>query len=98
MERGIAIQNVSANPERRYMKTESIWYGPSSAYKVVKHLTIVVCLIFLLSACASTQKTQWKQDAAQPLTCSKGPDCEAKWDRALIWVQNNSESHDTDRQ
>ena len=59
---------------------------------MVKHLTIVICLIFLLSACASTQQAQWKQDAAQPLTCSKGPDCEAKWDRALIWVRNNSES------
>jgi hypothetical protein len=74
------------------MKTENIWYGPSSVYKMVKHLTIVMCLIFLLSACASTQQAQWRKDAAQPLTCSKGPDCEAKWDRALIWVQNNSES------
>jgi hypothetical protein len=74
------------------MKTENICYGPSSVHKVVKHLTIVMCLIFLLSACASTQQAQWNQDAAQPLTCSKGPDCEAKWDRALIWVRNNSES------
>jgi hypothetical protein len=74
------------------MKTENIWYGPSSAYKMVKRVTIAMCLIFLLSACASTQQAQWKQDAAQPLTCSKGPDCEAKWDRALIWVRNNSES------
>lgn len=75
------------------MKTESIWCGPSSAYKMVKHLTIVVCLILLLSACATSraQRAQWNQDAAQPLTCSKGPDCEAKWDRALKWVQNNSE-------
>jgi hypothetical protein len=74
------------------MKTENIWYGSSSAHKMAKRLTIVVCLIFLLSACASTQKTQWKQDAAQPLTCSKGSDCEAKWDRALIWVQNNADA------
>jgi hypothetical protein len=85
-----AIQNVSAGLERRLMKTENIWYGPSSAYKMVKHLTIAMCLIFLLSACAT--RAQWKQDAAQPLTCSKGPDCEAKWNRALIWVQNNSQS------
>ena len=74
------------------MKTENIWSGPSNAYKMIKHLTIVMCLIFVLSACASTQRAQWKQDAAQPLTCSRGPDCEAKWDRALTWVQNNSES------
>jgi hypothetical protein len=59
---------------------------------MVKHLTIVMCVILLLSACASTQQTQRKQDAAQPLTCSKGSDCEVKWDRALIWVQNNAES------
>jgi S1-C subfamily serine protease len=76
------------------MKKENIWYGSSSAYKMIKHLTIVICLIFLLSACATslTKRAQLKHDAAQPLTCSKGPDCEAKWDRALIWVQNNSEA------
>jgi hypothetical protein len=74
------------------MKTENICYGPSSAHKMVKHLTMAMCLIFFLSACASTQQAQWKKDAAQPLTCSKGPDCEAKWDRALIWAQNNAES------
>jgi hypothetical protein len=78
------------------MKAENIfWYGPSSAYRRVKRLTILACLIFLLSACAtasSTQRAQWKRDAAQPLTCSRGTDCEAKWDRALIWVQNNSEA------
>lgn len=74
------------------MKTENVWYGSSSVYKMVKHLTMVMCLIFLLSACASTQQAQRKQDAAQPLTCSKGPDCEAKWDRALIWVRNNAAS------
>jgi hypothetical protein len=76
------------------MKTENIWYGSSSVHKIVKHITMVMCLIFLLSACATSlkQQAQWKQDAAQPLTCSKGSDCEEKWDRALIWVQNNSGS------
>jgi hypothetical protein len=74
------------------MKTENIWYVPSSIHKIVKHLMIIMCLIFLFSACASTQQAQWKQDAAQPLTCSKGSDCEVKWDRALIWVQNNAEA------
>jgi len=74
------------------MKTENIWYGSSRTRKVVKDLTVIMCLIFLLSACTSTQKMQWKKDAAQPLTCSKGSDCEAKWDRALIWVQNNADA------
>jgi hypothetical protein len=73
------------------MKTDNIWYGPSSAYKMTKLLTVAVCLIILLSACATQQRAQWEQDAAQPLTCSKGPDCEAKWDRALKWMQNNAE-------
>jgi S1-C subfamily serine protease len=91
MKRG-SIQYSSADPERRKMKTENIWYGSSSVYKMVKHLIMVMCLIFLLSACASTQQAQRKQDASQPLTCSKGPDCEAKWDRALIWVRNNAAS------
>jgi hypothetical protein len=74
------------------MKRENIWYGYSDAHKVAKHLAAIMCLTLLLSACASTQQAQWKRDAAQLLTCSKGPDCEAKWDRALIWVQNNAEA------
>lgn len=75
------------------MKTQDNCFWRSGVYGMVKHLTIVVCLIFLLSACAtSTRQVQWNLDAAQPLTCSKGPDCEAKWDRALIWVQNNAKS------
>ncbi len=50
-------------------------------------------LIVLLSACATPpQKVQWKQDAAQPLTCSKGADCEEKWARALTWVENNAKT------
>ncbi|MBA4391584.1 MAG: hypothetical protein C0399_11720 [Syntrophus sp. (in: bacteria)] len=75
------------------MKTQDIRCGRLSVYGMVRYLTIVMCLIFLLSACAtSPHQGQWKRDAAQPLTCSRGPDCEAKWDRALIWVQNNSKS------
>ena len=75
------------------MKTVNIFYGASNTHRMIRYLTIVVCLIFLLSACAtSTQKVQWKRDAEQPLTCSKGPDCEAKWTRALLWVQNNAKS------
>ncbi len=75
------------------MKTENIFYRSSNAYRMVRHLTIVISLIILFSACATPpQKVQWKQDAAQPLTCSKGPDCEAKWTRALLWVENNAKS------
>lgn len=74
------------------MKTANIFYESLNTYKMVRYLTTVVCLIFLLSSCALTQRAQWKQDAAQPLTCSKGPDCEAKWARALTWVQNNAET------
>jgi hypothetical protein len=95
MEMGGSYSKQWHQPERRDMKTENIRYGSSSAYKMIRHLTMVICLIFLLSACSttsSTQRAQRKKDAARPLTCSKGPDCEAKWDRALIWVQNNSEA------
>jgi hypothetical protein len=77
------------------MKTEGIAYGTSGTHRMIKHLAMIMCLIFLLSACATTsskQRAQWKQDAAQSLTCSKGPDCEAKWDRALIWVRDISKS------
>ena len=76
------------------MKTENIFYRASNTHRMIRYLTIVMCLIFLLSACATStpQKVQWKRDAEQPLTCSKGPDCEAKWTRALLWVQNNAKS------
>lgn len=51
--------------------------------------------MFLFSACtaiSSAQRAQWKRDAAQPLTCAKGPDCDAKWNRALKWVRDNADS------
>ncbi len=50
-----------------------------------------ICALFFLSACAtSPQKAQWNHDASQPVTCSKGSDCEAKWGRALTWVKSHS--------
>jgi hypothetical protein len=40
----------------------------------------------------SAQRARWKQDATQPLVCTRGPDCDAKWNRALKWVQDNADS------
>jgi hypothetical protein len=95
MEKEELFKANAVGPEWRYMKTESICYGTLRKLMIVRYLTTVMCLIFLLSACAttsSTQRAQWKRDAAQPLTCSKGPDCEVKWDRALIWVRDINKS------
>ena len=60
------------------MKTENIHYERSDAHRIVRYLVTIMCLSFLFSACAtSPHQAQWKQDAVQPLTCTKGPDCEA---------------------
>lgn len=66
-----------------------------NAYPYKRAIT-VLCLILLLCAgcttASSLQRAQWKKDAAQPITCKKGPDCDAKWSRAFKWVQDNADS------
>jgi len=32
----------------------------------------------------------WQEEAAKPVTCNAGKDCELKWSRCLEWVQSNS--------
>jgi hypothetical protein len=51
---------------------------------------IFFCLL-VLAACATPQQTaQWEFEGERPMICSQGPDCEAMWARALIWVQDHS--------
>ncbi len=60
---------------------------------MTKHCSILVLCLIVLSACATAtpqQKAQWELEASRPVTCSQGPDCEAKWGRALLWVQDHS--------
>jgi hypothetical protein len=50
---------------------------------------IAACILALtLAACASAQ--QQVAAPVQPITCNKGPDCDAKWSRAVSWVTTNS--------
>jgi hypothetical protein len=52
---------------------------------------ILVLSGLLLSGCITASS---KPDTApQPgaITCTAGPDCDAKWSRALAWVSNNSQ-------
>lgn len=45
---------------------------------------IILSLVALtLAACASAP-------AAGPISCAAGPDCDAKWSRAMQWLQQNS--------
>lgn len=60
---------------------------------MVRHLLVLFLCFLFLSACATStpqQKAKWELDASRPVTCLQGPDCEAKWGRALIWVQDHS--------
>jgi len=36
------------------------------------------------------QEALLQLEASRPITCSQGQDCEVKWGRALLWVQDNS--------
>ncbi len=45
--------------------------------------------ILLVSCAAATQ--QASAPPPPPITCQAGPDCEAKWSRAIGWVATNSQ-------
>lgn len=66
----------------------------SSGKRLLVGLLAAICAISLLSNCSSTsaQRAQWTRDAAGPLSCSKGADCEEKWERALNWVRENADA------
>ncbi len=50
---------------------------------------VVACLLALtLGSCATVQPKI--AEPIQPITCNKGPDCDAKWSRAVSWVTTNS--------
>jgi len=54
-------------------------------------------LLALLAGCGHRnqmppeQEAYLKREAAQPVTCKQGKDCQEKWNRAVIWVTHNSE-------
>jgi PDZ domain-containing protein len=47
-----------------------------------------IAIAFLLANCASAPTQQ--AAAPRPITCKAGPDCDAKWSRAVSWVTTNS--------
>lgn len=58
---------------------------------MIRHCSVLISFLLVLSACATPQqKAQWEFEASRPVTCSQGSDCEVKWSRALIWVQDHS--------
>jgi len=57
----------------------------------IKHYSALILCLLILTACATPQqKAIWDFEASRPVTCSQGSDCEVKWSRALIWVQDHS--------
>ena len=58
---------------------------------MIRHCSVLILCLLGLSACATPQqKAKWEFEASRPVTCSQGSDCEVKWSRALIWVQDHS--------
>jgi hypothetical protein len=49
---------------------------------------VVLAAGMLLASCASSQMQQLLP--AQPIICMSGPDCDAKWGRAALWMTDNS--------
>lgn len=75
------------------MKTEDMRSRHRDYRRITHHATVLVGLVLLLSSCATLQQNpQWRVDAAQAVTCTRGADCEAKWNRALTWMENNAKA------
>ena len=49
----------------------------------------IAALAILVAACASSQVAQIVT-APQPIICTAGADCDAKWSRAIAWIASNS--------
>lgn len=50
-----------------------------------------LCLMMvLLSGCASSATVPGAEKAGRVISCIAGPDCDAKWSRAMQWLQQNS--------
>lgn len=64
----------------------------------MKYKTLALCgLIALLASCATHHMTQEQTDllyelADRPITCKTEDDCEAKWNRAIAWVNDHSQT------
>jgi hypothetical protein len=50
----------------------------------------VIALGCALSGCITAGTTPETAPSAPSVTCTAGPDCEAKWARALSWIEGNS--------
>lgn len=53
----------------------------------------IAAWVLLMGGCSTMtpeQKVALEQNAARPVICSKGDDCDVKWGRALSWVLKNS--------
>ncbi len=53
---------------------------------LLRNLGLASCLA--LAGCASAAPQA--ASPPRPVTCKAGPDCDAKWSRALAWVTSNS--------
>lgn len=50
---------------------------------------LALALVACLAACAAPNPAL-TEEAQRPLTCATGPDCDAKWDAAQLWIVNHA--------
>jgi hypothetical protein len=55
---------------------------------MVLRSTAAICMSVALAACATAAKAPTPLPG--PIKCTAGPDCDAKWSRAVSWVASNS--------
>lgn len=60
----------------------------------MKKIVFCVGCFVALAGCAAPNPAATaalQAEASRPVTCASKPDCDAKWSRAVQWVQQNSE-------
>jgi hypothetical protein len=54
-------------------------------------MRVIAILAFTLLAGCGTEQLSATNPPAAPILCTAGPDCDAKWARAIAWIAQNSE-------
>ena len=54
-------------------------------------MRVIAILVFALLAGCGTERLSTTDPPAAPILCRAGPDCDAKWARAMAWILQNSE-------
>ena len=91
--RALAIQSTSPTPVTLfpYRPTRLVTVqSRAGGHAVGLYRLAIVSAGALLASCASSHQASVQQSPPSPITCSAGPDCDAKWSRAVSWIATNS--------